>query len=301
MPSPVGEVRHRNINSALKCRAARSSPSMSLNLRRLLLQRRLCRLLLKRETTKRRDVAIRRRFAVLQRKRRLLESDSDDSMTSQPRYPISYTGIRKTTPASSVRLNADFRVVASTDDRTDMPIPTTVDNSWASGPEATVPWNTAVLPRLRNISSKCSAGMFTVTTPWGVANTRPSHFNVCKRLADVATVRENPRARGWVSKRPANMSVAARRSRETVANRFVYASCSTPKESSHPAEPNNSLGNSFGNSSPQPLGNFTRTKPVRRRARRSKTEANVKLDAIKFTGRGRPKTVVTNGLKCTWC
>ena len=267
MRYPVREIRYKDNDYVLKTEIERWAPSLNLNVRRLLLQRHLCRLLRKRETTRLRDDAIKRRFAALQRKRRLLMSDCDDPATSPPiaRGSCADAFVCKTTNISRIAY-PDCR---------------------ASGDIAI----------LRRNSDKCTVGLFTVATPWGNANGRLPHDKFCKRLTGLCTVNVDPRLCALASKRHVGMpDAAARRSLETVGTRFAERLCSTPKVSMRRC--NASCDNSL---TPQRLGNFARTKHVRRVAHLNKMDARRTLGRINSAARPYPQTRIENGFKHTWC
>ena len=266
MRYPIREIRYKDNDYVLKTEIERWAPSLNLNVRRLLLQRHLCRLLRKRETTRLRDDAIRRRFAGLQRKRRLLISDCDDPATSPPMVASCADAfVRKTTNISRIAY----------------------PDCKASGGNAIIQRN----------YEKRTAGLFTVATPWGVANSRLSHEKVCKRLAGLCTANVYPRLCGLASKSHANSpDASARRAVDTVSTRFAERLCSTPKVSmrKYNAICDNSL-------TPQRLGNFARTKHVRRVAHLNKMDARRTLDKTNSAARPYPQTRIANGFKHTWC
>ena len=271
MPSPTGGIRHRDNQCVSKLHDTRwTLPSASLNVRRLLLQRRLRRVLRTREATKRRDDAIKSRFAALQRRRRLLESDSDESSNTvtPSSYKVPHKCVRTTMSAT----------------REDTPL--------ADGIDCSVHANVGGLQRSRSVS-RCPAGMFTVSTPWGVANTRLAHVRVCKRLAGVAAKNGTIHLRKVPPKRTANASVVgALCSPEDVCTRLINPSWSTPKEPTLAAKPD---------SWASPLGTFSRVRVVRRKVPRTRTETKKAPKAITSTRRRYPNTLLKNGHKCTWC
>ena len=273
MPSPTGGMRHRD-NHCVATR--RTPPSASLNVRRVLLQRRLRRVLRTREATKRRDDAIKCRFAALQRRRRLLESDSDESSTAitPSSYKVSHKSVRTTMSAHN-------------------DAPTRENSPLADGVDCAVrDADVEGLQRSRSVS-RCPAGMFTVSTPWGVANTRLANVSVCKRVAGIAATNSTIHLRKVPSKRTANASVVcALCSPENVCTRLSNPPRGTPKEATLAAKPD---------SWSSPLGTFNRVRVVRRKVTRTRTESKKAPKAIKSTSRRYPNTLIKNGFKCTWC
>jgi len=273
MPSPTGGIRHRDNHCVSQLHAPRCTPPpASLHVRRLLLQRRLRRVLQTREATRRRDDAIKCRFAALQRRRRLLESDSDESSNTvtPSSYKVSHNCVRTT--MSATRENSPL----------------------ADGDDCSGRADDSGIQRSRSVS-RCPAGMFTVSTPWGVANTRLAHVSVCKRLEGIAATNGTTHLRKVPSKRTANASVVgALCSPEDVCTRLMNPSRSTPKESTLAGKPK---------SWSSPLGTFSRVRVVRRKVKRTRTETKSKKapKAIKSTSRRYPKTLLKNGFKCTWC